>query len=393
VRLASRSLQQRGDDVRVVLLRRIFPPARLFASLARPQRMPTLLRAWVRNDCRSHPLEPPRVTALTYTSPPLQISHDRWGHWAQLLAGRRLLTQAREFAPEIVQGHFATPSGWVAVWLGQKLGVPAVVNVHGADLDYTAVFRARGAQSVASVLRGADAVIANSRQMAERAASLRGTDAGVHVLWQGGDPVCAAAEPVDEWPRVISVGYIARIKGLDCAARALALCRRRGVRFRWTVIGRGSFDDELSFAELLQDLGIAGVTEIRRDLANEEVLEEMAKSDLFLLLSQRDAYGVVFAEALGAGLAVVGSSAAGAVQDFQAAGAPVCVVEPDDAEGAAAAMLPLLEDSVALSRARAASREWASTHLGWARYAHGLEAVFSELTGSRGSHPRCDRVR
>ncbi len=115
-------------------------------------------------------------------------------------------------------------------------------------------------------------------------------------------------------------------------------------------------------------------------------------SDLFLLLSRREPYGVVFAEALAQASQSWGALPPAPFKTSQPRGHLCASWRQMTAEGAAAAMLPLLEDSIELGRARAASREWASTHLGWARYALEFEAVFLELTAAGWPRPRASSL-
>ena len=384
IRCASLALAHRGHDVRVLLLRRWFPPRRLFVALLRPGTLGAVVRAWLREWCRSHAIVPPPVVTVEYTSPPHRLSHDRWGHWAVAIAGGALLRRAKAMQPDVVHGHWATPSGLVAVWLARRLGVCSVVSVHGADVAYTATFRRRGGRSVRSVLAQADAVIVNSSLTARAVRDVAEENLGVHLLWQAGDIVRQRDGRPGTIPRVLSVGHLIPAKGHQESARALAQCRARGAQFSWTVVGHGSIQQERDFRQVLQSHGLADVTRTVRDLTNEEVLAEMARADVFLLLTRKDAYGVVYAEALGAGLAVVGSTMAGAMIDFREAGAPVAVVDPDDQTAATDALCELLMEPRRLEDTKARSQAWAAKNLGWDRHAEQLEAVYRSLSSRRG---------
>jgi glycosyltransferase involved in cell wall biosynthesis len=125
------------------------------------------------------------------------------------------------------------------------------------------------------------------------------------------------------------------------------------------------------------------VTSVIPHLTNSEVLHRMAESDVFLLLSKREAYGVVYAEALGAGLAVIGSSAAGAVKDFCQAGGPVFSVEPKVTEETTQLITSILMDSSLLARRKREASEWSRQHLGWGRYVDGLEEVYRKVIVQR----------
>lgn len=388
VRSACLALSNRGHDLQVAFLRRWCPPKRVLSACIRPATLAAVMNSWVEQSWRSAPIAPPSVTCHAYSSPPRGLSHDRWGSWAIAIAGSAIVRQAQAMRPHVIHGHWATPAGHVAVWAGKRLGVPSVISLHGSDVDYTAVFRARGARSLRSVVTQADAVVSNSGPIAREAVRLFGlSEDQVTVLWQGGD-IVSVQEPraggAAKVPSVVTVGAIGSIKGHHHAARALASARERGAAFHWTVIGRGSIEQEAAFREQLTALGMRDLVTMVPKLTNAEVLEVMAEADVFLLLSTREPYGVVYAEALGAGAAVVGSSLAGAMVDFRDAGAPVLVVDPHDNTSASDAVCDLLMDPHRLETIKSESREWAKQNLGWDRHAARLECLYRDLL--RASH-------
>jgi glycosyltransferase involved in cell wall biosynthesis len=73
----------------------------------------------------------------------------------------------------VLHAYYATSPGFVAVHAGDLLGVPSVVSVRGNDVDRTVLDPAKAAHTL-HALRGADAVTANSRDLARKAAGLGG---------------------------------------------------------------------------------------------------------------------------------------------------------------------------------------------------------------------------
>ena len=381
-------LRERHHEVSVAFLRRVCPPARLVQAATHPRRFLAELDGWLREAVFTSPTHGQFVKSCWYTSPPRHMSQHTWGSWAHVLAGRRLRRLAADLEPDVLHAHFAVPAGALAGLLAPRLGIPYVVSVHGADLEYTAKLSAKAAGVVGTVLSSADAVIANSSLSATR---MERQWAVKHVttLWQGGDSAVSANAAVGDPVRILTVGHLYESKGYGETATILSLARAKGARFRWTIVGRGTVGDRLRLETILQSSGLTDVTSVISQLTNSEVLHTMTESDVFLLLSKREAYGVVYAEALGAGLAVVGSDAAGAVHDFCRSGAPVLSVRPAVTEATTQLVTDLLLDSSRIAARKCESAEWSRQHLGWGRYVDGLEEVYRRVVSER--HAAGDR--
>ncbi len=68
--------------------------------------------------------------------------------WPSALCGVHALRAARHRpAPDVIVGSFAYPDGFAAVCLAELLGVPAVVKVHGSDVDVLCGNRRSGPRS------------------------------------------------------------------------------------------------------------------------------------------------------------------------------------------------------------------------------------------------------
>ncbi|WP_326540861.1 glycosyltransferase family 4 protein [Pseudorhodoferax sp.] len=165
-------------------------------------------------------------------------------------------------------------------------------------------------------------------------------------------------------------------------AHALLLQALAGLRDRpWQLHCVGSLERDPATAAaaqaLAQTLGLAGRVRWHGEVAAAPLQALYAQSDLFVLPSLYEGYGMAFAEALAHGLPVLGC-AAGAVPDTVPATAGV-LVPPGDVRALQAALQALLDDAprrqALAAGARAAGRRlpaWPDT---CARFAGVLEAV------------------
>jgi glycosyltransferase involved in cell wall biosynthesis len=138
----------------------------------------------------------------------------------------------------------------------------------------------------------------------------------------------------------ISVGRIEREKNPLLLAEVLALLRGRGKPWRMRVCGEGPMLDQL--AERLRELGVAEHAELLGYVPIEGGLLDLYRSShAFLHVSFSEGLPQVLFEAFAAALPVVATSVGGVPDAVGDAG---ILIEPADAEAAAAALERLADD-------------------------------------------------
>lgn len=160
----------------------------------------------------------------------------------------------RVLQPQIVLGSWAYPDAWAALKLARAANLPLAAKVHGSDVLLLASRGGRRRQTI-EALTGADAVIAVSRQLADRAADLGVDRARLHMNYNGVDANLFHPGPADAAranlnlsadPLVLFVGNLVPVKGLNVLIDACALLRDQGVRFQCRLIGQGPLRRALS---------------------------------------------------------------------------------------------------------------------------------------------------
>ena len=153
---------------------------------------------------------------------------------------------------------------------------------------------------------------------------------------------------------LLAVGAVVPRKGYDVLVAALAKLKDRP--WRLVIAGDGGRSPE-TFAQLEADiarLGLADRVTLRGAVTAEQLASLYASSDLFVLPSRFEGYGMAYAEAIAHGLPVVGTTA-GAIPETVPADAGV-LVAPDDVEALAAALRRLIEDPRERERLAAGAR-------------------------------------
>jgi glycosyltransferase involved in cell wall biosynthesis len=182
----------------------------------------------------------------------------------------------------------------------------------------------------------------------------------ITVATPGTDATPQATGSNDGIVRLLAVGAIVPRKGYDVLLRALAeLC---DLPWRLTIIGARD-RDPATVKQLENDIARLGLT--RRIVVMDAVTDERLTalymaSDIFVLASRYEGYGMAYAEAVAHGLPIVGTTA-GAIPDTVPADAGV-LTSPDDAAALADALRRLIGDPQERIRLAAGARR-AARHL------------------------------
>lgn len=206
---------------------------------------------------------------------------------------------------DVIHAHWWLPSGVIGVIAGRITGTPVVVQVHGTD---AAMAKGPLRWFARWVLRRADAVIAVSEDLAGWVRGVAEVDAT--VLPMPLRPALAdglhghITPPPADGP-VLAVGRLVPEKGFDVLIRAAAKAAVRVV-----IVGDGGQEPVLRALadELGADVTFAG------PVAPDELGPHYRAARLVAVPSHREGFGLVAAEALASGRAVVASSVGGLAQ-------------------------------------------------------------------------------
>jgi glycosyltransferase involved in cell wall biosynthesis len=174
---------------------------------------------------------------------------------------------------------------------------------------------------------------------------------------------------------LLSVGSVVPRKGYDILVTALA--GLKDLPWRLTIAGDRSRDPAAAFwlDAAIQRLGLANRISLLGAVTSEQLATLYASSDLFVLASRFEGYGMAYAEAIAHGVPVIGTTA-GAIPETVPAGAGV-LVPPDDIAALAASLRRLIENPDERERLSAGAR--AVSFPSWrdqaARFAQVLESL------------------
>lgn len=277
------------------------------------------------------------------------------GSWAlQKLYARAV----KEFGkPDVLHAHF-TDYGYLAAKLKETEQVPLVLTEHSSLVNQDKL-PSDIEQAAKLAFARADKLIAVSPALAEKMRE----HSHRSVLWIPDMVDTELFSYTDEheqmrslWEETeleggefsfLSCGNLRKVKRMDVLIQAFARAFRDCPKVHLTICGQG--EEEGNLRKLIYDLKMENRIELAGIRPREEIAQRLQQADCFVLASVSETFGVSYLEALSCEVPVIATRCGG----------PECfvnehnglMVEPDDVEGLASAMLTMYCNGGSYNRA------------------------------------------
>jgi glycosyltransferase involved in cell wall biosynthesis len=223
----------------------------------------------------------------------------------------RGLQLGREQRFDVINTHFAVPTGPLGDWLSTRLGIPNILSVHGGDLydpskqssPHRHAFLRR---AVARLLEKADGVVAQSRDTARNVEQIYGVGRKVDLIPLGIDrpPQNVRAQrsdfnlPEDAFVLVTAGRIVPRKASTQLIDTLVAL-----PDVFLLVVGDGP--EAAAVKQRAAGLGVDNRLRMLGYVSDEVKYNAYASSNVFVSTAQHEGFGLVFLEAMSFGLPVV----------------------------------------------------------------------------------------
>ena len=283
---------------------------------------------------------------------------------------------------DVVLGTWLYPDGYAAVVAARLLGAPAVIKLHGSDVNVIA--QAPGPRRLAGwALARAARVVAVSRALSDEAVRLGADRARVSVVMNGVDAALfhprdrAAARArlaLPSGPLAVYVGNLKEDKGVIDLATAFGQLATRRPDARLAIVGGGPMRARLEAmaARSGDRMLVVGPRPF------DEIPDWMAAADVLVLASWAEGTPNAVLEALASGRRVV-ATAVGGVPDLITSPVLGALVPPRDPAALAGALDQALDQPYDPAEVAALGGRG-----GWAASAAALRDVLAAAASDRG---------
>jgi glycosyltransferase involved in cell wall biosynthesis len=238
---------------------------------------------------------------------------------------------------DIINTHFAVPSGPAGHFLSRYLSIPNVLSIHGGDIfdpskslspHKTPIL----SNTVKMMLESADRVVAQSNDTKRNAYTYYKIERPVDIIPLGiKKPVFKRKTRSDfdlEYDEIVfcTIGRLVKRKNIEDMLSVLSHLKEN-YNFKLLVIGNGPERNHLE-TEVIQ-LGLNGRVRFLGNVTDEVKFQILDLSDFYLSTALHEGFGLVFLEALECGLPIICYDRGGQ-KDFLISGKTGFLVELGD---------------------------------------------------------------
>ncbi len=259
--------------------------------------------------------------------------------------------------PDLIHVHFALN---IMPILGARevLGVPVVCSLLGRDVIGHEQ-RRTNPDHLDTLSQECDSLVASSNFLVQAYRERTGSEQPVEVLFPELPYEDYSFQRQYDHPAPLRITTVARLhwkKAQLYALHAMRLLKDQGFDFVYDMIGEG--DQLSSLRQAIRDLGLEDRVVLHGAKPPEAIPEFLRRSDIFLLCSVRESFGLAVAEAQAAGLPVVASRVDG-IPEALSDGETGFLVPPRDPAAIAGALARLMSDAALRERMGRAAHEFA----------------------------------
>lgn len=305
-----------------------------------------------------------------------------WPKWIFLFGYIRRIVKNDNI--DLIQAGHILPIGTAALIFKRIFNIPYLVYVYGQDLVIQRDSQ-RKIKLIKSILKNAEAIIANSSWTKKRAQELGAQSRKIKIVYPCPDSLKIESLGQDRLDRfknenqiqnkkiILSLGNLVRRKGHDMVIRALPQVIKQVPDLIYLIVGTGPYEGKLR--EIIGNLNLDGYVKFFKNVSNQELPYFLQTAEMLVMPSRElknnqgetidvEGFGMVFLEANLYGKPVIGGRSGGQTDSIEA-GVSGLLVNPEDKSDIAQAIIKLVTNPALAQKLGQQGKEIVSNKFKW----------------------------
>jgi glycosyltransferase involved in cell wall biosynthesis len=235
------------------------------------------------------------------------------------LAYKKARELCRKNKYSFINTHFAVPTGPLGIWISRKFSLPNVLSIYGGDIyDPSKRYSPHKKWYLKKVVEW---VLSNSRYVVAESSDIKGNALKHYDIEKEINIIPLAYEPVmfekvnrkslgldENLFYTISIGRMVRRKGFEFLIRAI---KNTPDNVHALIIGEGPEKENL--ANLARELNVSDRIHFLGFVPETEKFQYLQNSDIYVLSSLHEGFGIVLQEAMQVGLPIISTDNGGQI--------------------------------------------------------------------------------
>ncbi|HMS64859.1 MAG TPA: glycosyltransferase family 4 protein [Ignavibacteria bacterium] len=372
----TRALSEYCNVIMIVPLRMIppkevltFNPAKLFPNL----------KKWISdvNTSENFREENLRVIYFPYASLPRPYFEALDAKLMNAIYFKKLKNLLKEFQPELIYCNWLRPWSEISNRLARFFNVPFIMDHHEDLPTLKELFPDKYIEFLKPV-ENADKIIVHSTV---NKSDLEKEDLKLNeikIIYLGQNFSIQEKIKNFNFPKLkfVCVSHLyEKRKNIDILIKAFSILKNK-IDFRLTIAGDGVYKQ--GYIDLTESLSLRDRIKFAGSLSRKEVESLLEESDIFILPSFPEAFGIVFIEALSKGLPVITCKGNGGGEELLNSGYEVVLTKPFSAEDLAGSVIKLTQDKERMNRMSESGKEILRKNFSWKKNAESTFGFIQE---------------
>lgn len=277
---------------------------------------------------------------------------------------KRSKSVIKKVKPDIIYCHWIRPWSELSSALARQVSVPLIIDHHEDIPTLKKLFPSSFKKFLNSFLK-ADSIIVHSslnrKDILDEGFNLK--NVRVNYLGQNLNLNHSVKNSNSQKLKLICVSHLyEERKNIDVLIRAAANLKSK-IPFQLVIVGDGNLMER--YVELAHSLDLKDEVKFPGALSQKEIEEKLNDSDIFVLPSFPEAFGIVFIEALARGVPVITCKGNGGGEELKLLGYPAELVSPHSPEELSQSITQLFQDKEKMSLMSALGKKIVSDNFTW----------------------------